>query len=172
MAKTTVVDAIVIHTVRGDLDVLTGFAAEQQVTEGYRATKPWAAGEHRWALELWRSTACGLGRTEIEDRCAQLGLVYVRQDIEHVMRDTLSHDDRGALKPGARLPGGAYVTVVCNETGEIGKVLVVEPNWCNHGITICRECAESWETDHTVRYTNTEGGRALFAQGRGTAKIR
>ncbi|WP_280373203.1 hypothetical protein [Nocardia wallacei] len=163
MGGAVVVETIVIHTVRGDLEVLTGFAAAW-VTEGYRAVEPWSAGESLWALSVWRSVGTDRGRTVIEADCARLGIVYVRQDIEHVMRDTAAHDDLGAIKPGVQLTGSSYVPMICKSTGQRGRALFMEPDRCNHGITICRECAESWDLDHTVQYPNTEGGRTLFSQ--------
>ncbi|MFF2085430.1 hypothetical protein ACFVVM_16775 [Nocardia sp. NPDC058176] len=80
-----------------------------------------------------------------------------------IMHDTKGHDETGAIKPGAMLSGNAYVSVQLRDTDEApGRVwLVMRPDKCNHGITICPDCAESWELDYLVNYEYTAGGRRL-----------
>ncbi|MEG8179379.1 hypothetical protein GZH49_12660 [Nocardia terpenica] len=92
-------------------------------------------------------------------------ITYMRESIEHVMRDNATHDDRGAVKSSAKLSGADYVSVQCNSTGRgSAGLLLMDPGRCNHGITVCRECVGSWEIDYTVRYSNTQAGRELSAQ--------
>ncbi|NQE91706.1 hypothetical protein [Nocardia terpenica] len=88
----------------------------------------------------------------------------MRESIEHVMRDNATHDDRGAVKQSAKLSGADYVSVQCNSTGRIGRLLLMDPDRCNHGITVCRECVGSWEIDYDVRYSSNQAGRELSAQ--------
>ncbi|WP_280272597.1 hypothetical protein [Nocardia wallacei] len=154
----------VTHVVRGsDLGVLTDFAA-RHVADGYQATEPWAVGESGWVLSIRQSAAPDLGRTEIEARCAAAGLTYLREDIDHVMRDNATHDDEGAIKLSARLSGKVYVSVRSKDDSTLGKLLLMSPAECNHGVTICRECAGSWEIDYEVRYSATKAGRELARQ--------
>ncbi|WP_405160772.1 hypothetical protein OG203_30930 [Nocardia sp. NBC_01499] len=78
------------------------------------------------------------------------------------MKDTKSHDPDGAVKIGAKLSGNAYISVQQrDDRREIGKLLVKQPSACNHGVTICRDCAYSWEWDYVVHYDRTSAGRAL-----------
>ncbi|MFE3317536.1 hypothetical protein [Nocardia sp. NPDC059195] len=80
----------------------------------------------------------------------------------HVMRDTQGHDDTGAIKVGVAFSGNAYVSIQLRDADDQpGRLLIMEPNKCNHGITICRECANSWEIDYLVEYFRTAGGRRL-----------
>ena len=39
-----------------------------------------------------------------------------------------------------------------------------EPKFCNHGVTICEECAMSWSWDYEIYFDSTEGGRRLKAK--------
>ncbi|MFF0532696.1 hypothetical protein ACFYT3_30515 [Nocardia amikacinitolerans] len=81
----------------------------------------------------------------------------------HQMTDTHSHDEYGAIKPGAKLSGNDYVVVRLHDTDDpYGRILLMpDPDRCNHGYTICVECAASWELDHHVHYDKTGGGRRL-----------
>ncbi|KZM74578.1 hypothetical protein AWN90_21070 [Nocardia terpenica] len=153
-----------------DLEALTGFVAAK-VAEGYQAGDPFVAYEDKWQVSIWRSAPADPGRVEIEAQCTAVGITYMRESIEHVMRDNATHDDRGAIKLSARLSGADYVSVQCNSTGRIGRLLLMDPGRCNHGITVCRECVGSWEIDYDVRYSSTQAGRELSAQ-RATAKER
>ncbi|WP_280387257.1 hypothetical protein [Nocardia wallacei] len=157
-------DAVVTHTVHGsDREELAGFAA-RHLADGYQAAEPWSAGENLWVLSMWRSVTSDLGRREIEARCAAAGITYMREDTEHVMRDTATHDTQGAVKSSAKLSGNSYVSVRCRTTRARGKLLFMATDECNHGITICTECAESWEIDYEVRYSSTKAGRELSRQ--------
>ncbi|GAB2709522.1 hypothetical protein [Nocardia thraciensis] len=159
-----VVDAVVTHTVRGsDLGVLTDFAA-RHIADGYEAIEPLAVRENLWELSMWRSMRSDLGRPEIEARCAAAGITYEREETRHVMRDNAIHDSDGAIKLSAKLGGAMYVSVRSKDDAHISKVLFMTPENCNHGVTICRECAEGWEIDYVVRYSRTEGGRKLARQ--------
>ncbi|GAB2709518.1 hypothetical protein [Nocardia thraciensis] len=164
MAKRWVLTTIVIHTVRCcDLGELSAFAA-RHIAEGYRAADPWAGRDNAWVLCMWRSVTFDLGRREIEDRCSAAGITYEREDTEHIMRDTAAHDDRGAVRTSAKLSGNAYVSIRCRDTRVFGRLLLMAPHICNHGVTICTECAESWELDYEVRYSSTIAGRELSGQ--------
>ncbi len=79
------------------------------------------------------------------------------------MKNTQSHDEEGVIKPEAKLSGNAYVWVTLRDTDDPDSriLLVGNPHRCNHGCTICVECAESWELDHVVHYALTGGGRRL-----------
>ncbi|MGY0497464.1 hypothetical protein ACWZHB_03070 [Nocardia sp. FBN12] len=79
------------------------------------------------------------------------------------MKNTQSHDEYGVIKPGAKLSGNAYVLVRLRDSEDpYGRILLVgNPSRCNHGYTLCIECAESWELDHLVHYDLTGGGRRL-----------
>ncbi|WP_431969560.1 hypothetical protein [Nocardia sp. bgisy134] len=79
------------------------------------------------------------------------------------MKNTKSHDEDGVIKPDAQLSGNAYVMVTLRDTDDpYGRILLVwNPHRCNHGYTICVECADSWELDHHVHYDLTGGGRRL-----------
>ncbi|MCP2320954.1 hypothetical protein APR12_006344 [Nocardia amikacinitolerans] len=79
------------------------------------------------------------------------------------MKNTQSHDEEGVIKPEAKLSGNAYVMVTPRDSDDpYGRILLVwNPHRCNHGYTICLECAESWELDHVVHYALTGGGRRL-----------
>lgn len=77
-------------------------------------------------------------------------------------RDTKTHDEDGAVKPGAQLSSNDYVRIRCDGATQPGQLWIRPPQHCNHGITICEECAESWEFDHAVDYHWTLGGRALL----------
>ncbi|WP_435593804.1 hypothetical protein [Nocardia sp. bgisy118] len=81
------------------------------------------------------------------------------------MKNTKSRDEDGVIKPDAQLSGNAYVMVQLRDTGDpYGRILLVwSADRCNHGYTICPECAESWELDHHVHYELTGGGRRLRA---------
>ncbi|QBS41350.1 hypothetical protein [Nocardia sp. CS682] len=58
------------------------------------------------------------------------------------MKDTKTHDAEGAVKLGAKLSGNTYVSVQLRTDGyETGKLLLMQPRTCNHGVTICRDCA-------------------------------
>ena len=61
------------------------------------------------------------------------------------------------------------LSVRSNDGGGLGKALLRPSNQCNHGVTICEECAATWETDYTVRYWATKGGRTLAARPRRNA---
>ncbi len=81
----------------------------------------------------------------------------------HVMRNTKGHDDTGAIRPGVSFSGNDYVSLQLRDSDDdLGRALILEPGKCNHGITICRECAESWEIDYHVHYYYTAGGRRLL----------
>ncbi|MFC3966497.1 hypothetical protein [Nocardia jiangsuensis] len=79
------------------------------------------------------------------------------------MKNTRSHDEYGAIKPEAELSGNDYVLIRLRDTDHpYGRILLMaKPSRCNHGITICTECAQSWELDHVVHYALTGGGRRL-----------
>ncbi|WP_227999109.1 hypothetical protein [Nocardia australiensis] len=79
------------------------------------------------------------------------------------MKNTKSHDEDGMIKPEAKLSGNAYVVVRLRRADDPpGRILLVgNPHRCNHGCTICVECAESWELDYVVHYELTGGGRRL-----------
>ncbi len=159
--KHALADTVISHSVRSsDLDVLKGFSATQ-VADGYQATEPFAAHDDTWVITLWRSITSDLGRTEIQARCDAAGLAYDRMGTEHVMHDTELHDEEGAIKPSATPEGTVYVSVQCKETKDNGRLLLLLPEQCNHGLTICTECAGSWEVDYEVRYSDTEAGREL-----------
>ncbi|WP_280266106.1 hypothetical protein [Nocardia wallacei] len=162
--KHVIVDTVVIHTVRGsDLDTLTGFAT-RHTADGYEATEPRAVRENEWALSIRRSANSDLGPEEIETRCAAAGIIYERKETEHVMRDNATHDSHGAIKLSAKPSGADYVVVRDKDAPESGKLLLMTPDKCNHGVTICRECADSWEIDYEVRYSDTIAGRELSRQ--------
>ncbi|MEG8179286.1 hypothetical protein GZH49_12180 [Nocardia terpenica] len=79
-----------------------------------------------------------------------------------LMKDTTTHDVEGAIKRGASISGHQYVSVkLRDEPSEMGRLLFMQPDKCNHGITICRECAHSWEWDYLVYYNCTAAGRRL-----------
>ncbi|WP_067902663.1 hypothetical protein [Nocardia vaccinii] len=153
------------HVVRGDdLEVLEGFVAEQ-VTAGYQATQLYRLGENTWEVTLWQSISSDLGRTGMESRCAATGTTYRFMQIEHVLHENETHDERGAINSSATPDGSLYVPVQLKEdTKEDDRLLVMFPDQCNHGVTICTECAGSWEIDYEVRYSDTEAGRELSEQ--------
>lgn len=75
---------------------------------------------------------------------------------------TKVHDTEGAVRKTARLSGKAYVSLSMKDTFEPpGKVLIMQPEYCRHGVTICTDCAESWGWDYDLHYQRTEGGRNL-----------
>lgn len=80
-----------------------------------------------------------------------------------LMKDTQAHDEYGVIKPEAKLSGNAYIVVTLRDTDDpSGRILLVwNPNRCNHGYTLCVECAQSWELDHHLHYELTGGGRRL-----------
>ncbi|WP_280370747.1 hypothetical protein [Nocardia wallacei] len=87
------------------------------------------------------------------------------QDFGTPYRDTTIHDEDGAVKHGARLSGSNYVPVQLRDYhGKPDKVLVKPRQWCNHGVTICRDCADSWALDHIIYYERTKAGRLLLDQ--------
>ncbi len=116
-----------------------------------------------------RSAAADLGRGEIEARCATAGLTYVGEETEHIMQDTDIHDTQGAVKLSAEPSGALFVPVRLKGDRTSGKLLFMTPEECNHGVTICRECALSWEIDYEVGYASTEAGRELSRQRADTA---
>ncbi|MBH0777688.1 hypothetical protein [Nocardia bovistercoris] len=77
------------------------------------------------------------------------------------MKRTKTHDEYGAVAEGATLSGNTYVSLRSREGTACGRVLLMTPQKCNHGITICERCADSWEIDHVVHYARTAAGRAL-----------
>ncbi|UGT53986.1 hypothetical protein [Nocardia asteroides] len=79
------------------------------------------------------------------------------------MKNNRTHDEFGAIKPEAKLSGIAYVVVTLRDTDDpSGRILLMpNPDRCNHGYTICVECADSWELDHHLHYELTGGGRRL-----------
>ncbi|MFF0492906.1 hypothetical protein ACFYTQ_28090 [Nocardia sp. NPDC004068] len=162
--NSAIVDTIVSHMVRGDdLGVLTDFAA-RHVTHGYETSGPWEAGEGRWEVLLSQSLASDLGREEIEARCAAAGLTYMGTATEHLMHDTATHDSQGVIKLSAKLGGSVYVSVCDKYAKTVGRVWLRSPDTCNHGVTICHQCAESWEIDYDVLYSKTQAGRKLSQQ--------
>lgn len=59
-----------------------------------------------------------------------------------------------------QLSGNAYVRLGLPGE-EPGRVRVRQPANCDHGITICTECVESWEIDHDIQFHRTAAGRRL-----------
>lgn len=81
----------------------------------------------------------------------------------HWMKDNQSHDETGAVKLNAKLSSNVYVSVrLRDEPAETGQLLLMAADKCNHGITICPECAEGWEWDYIVHYDRTQAGRKLL----------
>jgi hypothetical protein len=89
-------------------------------------------------------------------------------------RDCKIHDENGAVKHDAILSGNSYVSILSPETtaydsegrpnlvrARVGRLLIRRPVQCYHGITICEQCAASWEWDYRVYYERTAGGRRL-----------
>ncbi|WP_460696653.1 hypothetical protein [Nocardia thraciensis] len=80
-------------------------------------------------------------------------------------RDTTIHDEEGAVKHGASLSSWTYVPVQLRDyQGTPDPVLVKPRHRCNHGVTICRDCADSWALDHIIHYERTKAGRQLLDQ--------
>ncbi len=77
-------------------------------------------------------------------------------------RDTSVHDEDGAVKPAAQMSSNEYVRIRAEGSPKPGRLWIRPVRNCNHGVTICEECAESWEFDHAVDYHWTLGGRALL----------
>ncbi|MEV6219891.1 hypothetical protein [Nocardia sp. NPDC051833] len=87
-----------------------------------------------------------------------------------LFRETKAHDESGAVKPGAKLSSNEYVPCWLRDEDQPHGQLWIRPvDRCNHGITICPECAESWDIDYVVDYHRTLGGRALLEQMSTTA---
>jgi len=83
-----------------------------------------------------------------------------------VDRECKTHDEEGAVKDDAKLSGSTYVSIRLRGEDHlgrsaIGRLLIRDPLYCAHGVTICVECADSWEIDYSVYYDRTAGGRRL-----------
>lgn len=67
-----------------------------------------------------------------------------------------------------QMSGATYVPMRCWEYRQddikFAPVKIKLPRNCEHGMTVCPECVESWSWDHEIRFEHTVGGRALLEQ--------
>lgn len=68
----------------------------------------------------------------------------------------------GEIPRGTSLSGNNYVSVrLRDSSNRPGPVLLRAPMHCNHGVTMCNECAHSWLWDYQILWSRTGGGRKL-----------
>lgn len=70
------------------------------------------------------------------------------------------------VQPDEMLSGHAYLWVQLKDDNPLtrpapGRVRIRKPRNCDHGITICTECADSWGIDYEIDFKSTIGGRKM-----------
>lgn len=80
---------------------------------------------------------------------------------------------REVCRPGQQYSGTTYVRVWLKEQHPHGRPTLREssrvkvkfaPGACDHSVTVCTECYESWALDYGFMFENTSAGRWLAVQ--------